>query len=346
MPRLVAHELLTRIGAGLFEAVGASAHEARVTATNLVCSSLLGLDSHGVLRIPEYLNLVRGGAIIPGAAITVQHQSQTAAIVDCGLNFGPVGAERAMQVAIDIAREHSVACVVTRRCNHAGRLGAYVEAAAKSDLIALATCNSPVHGHFVLPWGGAEPRLATNPIAYAIPASGEPIVADFSTSVVPEGKVRLHQNEGKPLPPGWAVDSAGLPITDPARFYGSPRGSLLPLGGTAGHKGFALGLLVEILGSALAGVTCNDPATGGNGICFIVIDPSVFVALGRFKELVDETIAYMKSSPPAPGFNEVLLPGELEARTRRRRLAEGIPVDDHTWQGIARYAHELKVNLY
>src|SRR5207244_6782686 len=168
-------------------------------------------------------------------------------------------------------------CVITRRCNHVARLGAYVQAAAERNFIALATCNSPVHGHFVLPWGGRQPRLATNPLAYAVPASGDPIVADFSTSVVPEGKVRVYRNEGKQLPPGWAVDASGRPTTDPAAFYGPPRGSLLPLGGPAGHKGFALGLLVELLGSALAGVGPTDPNAGGNGVCCQVIDPTTFV---------------------------------------------------------------------
>ena len=122
-----------------------------------------------------------------------------------------------------------------------------------------------------------------------------------------------------------------------------PRGSLLPLGGSAGHKGFALGLLVELLGSALAGVGSTDPNAGGNGVCFQVIDPAAFVPIDRFKKLVDDTVAYMKSSPPAQGFEEVLVPGEWEFRTRRRRLEEGIPVDEATWQAIQDHTRELKV---
>ncbi len=339
------HERLTGIGAALFEAVGAPSHEALLTSQELATNSLMGHDSHGVMRVPEYLDLVKLGTIIPGARITVQQTSQTTAVVDCGHNFGPVGAHRAIEEAVRIAAEHRVACVIPRRCNHVARLGAYVQAAAEKNLIGLATCNSPVHGHFVLPWGGKEPRLATNPIAYAVPTGADPIVADFSTSVVPEGKIRFYRNEGKPLPPGGAVDAAGLPTTDAAAFYGPPRGSLLPLGGAAGHKGFALGLLVEILGSALAGLACNDPTVTGNGLCFVVIDPSAFVPIDRFKELVDQTVAYLKSSPPAPGFDEVLVPGELEFRTLRQRIVEGVPVDAVTWSAIMGHAEELRVKL-
>jgi uncharacterized oxidoreductase len=342
---LLPRHRLIGIGFTLFEAAGAPADEARLTAEDLVTNSLMGHDSHGVMRIPEYLDLVTQGTIIPGARSTVERTSATTAVVDCAHNFGPVGAHRAMRAALDIGAEHRLACVITRRCNHAARLGAYVQKAAERDFIGLATCNSPVHGHFVLPWGGKEPRLATNPMAYAVPTRGDPIVADFSTSVVPEGKIRMCRNEGKPLGPGWAVDATGRPTTDAALFYGPPRGSLLPLGGSAGHKGFALGLLVELLGSALRGIACTDPKVGGNGLCFLVIDPASFVPIERFKELVDETVAYMKSSPPAPGFAEVLVPGELEFRTLRRRQAEGVPVDPVTWRALQDHARRLKVNL-
>jgi uncharacterized oxidoreductase len=344
LPRLIPQQRLTRIGTALFEAVGAPVHEAALTAADLVTNSLMGHDSHGVMRIPEYLDLVKKKTIVPGSPISVERTSATTAVIDCGQNFGPVGAHRAMATAMDIAAERRIACAITRRCNHVARLGAYVQAAAERNFIALATCNSPVHGHFVLPWGGREPRLATNPLAYAVPTGGDPIVADFSTSVVPEGKVRVYRNEGKQLPPGWAVDASGRPTTDPAAFYGPPRGSLLPLGGPAGHKGFALGLLVELLGSALAGLGPTDPNVGGNGVCFQVIDPAAFVPIDRFKKLVDETVAYMKSSPPAQGFEEVLVPGEWEFRTRRRRLEEGVPVDDASWRAIQDHALELKVD--
>jgi hydroxycarboxylate dehydrogenase B len=345
MSRLVSHPELVRLGTALFQATGAPRHEAALVSTDLVTNSLMGHDSHGVLRIPEYLDLIGEGRIVPGAPIRVERTSATTAIVDCAHNFGPVGARRAVEMAMDIAAEQRTACVITHRCNHVARLGTYVQAAAERGFVALATCNSPVHGHFVLPWGGREPRLATNPVAYGVPTSGDPIVADFSTSVIPEGKVRVYRNEGKQLPPGCVVDAGGRPTIDPTAFYGPPRGSLLPLGGLAGHKGFALGLLVELLGSALAGVGPTDPSSRGNGNWFMVFDPAAFVPLERFKRLVDETIAYMKSSPPAAGFEEVLIAGECEFRTQRRRLEQGIPVDETTWRAIRGHACRLGVDV-
>lgn len=338
-------EVLLVLGAKLFEALGAPADEARTAADGLVTSSLMGHDSHGVMRIPEYIDLVKQGDVVPGAAIAIEQRSTTTAVANCGYNFGAVGAERAMARAIELARQQKTSCVITKRCNHVGRLGAYVQQAADAGVIALATCNSPKSGHFVLPFGGREGRLATNPIAYGVPTRGDPIVADLSTSVAPEGKVRFHRNSGKRLPDGWVLDANGNPTNDANEYYGPPRGGILPLGGSVGHKGFALGLLVEILGSALAGTSSLDEEVVGNGVCFVVIDPSTFCPLDRFRELMDEMVAYVKSSRPAPGFEEVVVPGELEFRTLRERQESGIPVDDVTWEAIERHAAELGVEL-
>jgi uncharacterized oxidoreductase len=285
--------------------------------------------------------MVAEGTIVPGGKVTIGRRTATTAQVDCGLNFGPVGATRAMDVAIELAQESGVACVTTRRCNHVARLGAYVQQAAERGMVALATCNAPISGHFVVPWGGTQGRLATNPIAYAAPTGGDPIVADFATSVAPEGKVRWYRNSGLPLPDGWVQDAGGHPTNDPKALYGPPRGGLLPLGGPAGHKGFALSLLVEILGSALAGFASTDASLGGNGVCFVAIDPRSFVPLDRFRALMDEMVAYVKSSPAAHPGAEVLMPGELEFRTLQTRRAEGIPIDGETWSALCEYAERL-----
>jgi uncharacterized oxidoreductase len=345
MGRLVSSIELSRISSALFQAAGAPAGEAQLVAEQLSTSSLMGHDSHGVIRVPEYIDLVERGTIVPGAAVRVARTAGATAVVDCGWNFGAIGASFAMARAIERAQQHKVACVVTRRCNHAGRIGAYVEQAAEKDLIAIATCNSPRHGHYVLPWGGSQGRLGTNPIAYAVPTHSDPIVADLATCVAPEGKIRVYKNQGIPLPEGWIVDSTGRPTTDPAAFYGPPPGAILPLGGAAGHKGYALGLLAEILGSPLVGRDTADPNAAGNGLCFLVVDPQAFLPIEDFKSLVDATVAYLKSSSPADGQGEVLVPGELEFRTRRKRLTEGIPVDDLTWKAIRECVRRLDVHL-
>ena len=192
---------------------------------------------------------------------------------------------------------------------------------------------------------GREGRLATNPIAYAFPTQGDPILADFSTSVTPEGKIRVYRNRGENLPEGWVQDAQGRPTIDPEQFYGPPRGGILPLGGVASHKGYALGLFVELLGSSLAGLACDDPGTGGNGVCFVVIDPSRFVDLDTYRKLVSETREYMKSAEPAPGVEEVLVPGELEFRARQQRESIGVPVDPVAWQQIVEHAARLGVSV-
>lgn len=345
MSRTWQAETISQAGLQLFVAAGADADQARSAVRSLVTSSLMGHDSHGVIRIPEYLEYLANGSIVPAATATVERTGPTTAVVDCGQGFGAVGAERAVSEAVSIASEQRTACVITRRCNHVGRLGEWVQLAADSGMIALATCNSPIYGHFVLPFGGREGRLATNPIAYAVPTGVDPIVADFSTSVAPEGKVRFHRNEGKPVPEGWILDANGSPTTDPNAFYGPPRGGLLPLGGDVGHKGYALSLLVEILGSALSGIGSQDATVFGNGVCFIVIDPTAFCPRETFCALMDDMVRYMKSSAPAPGFDEVLVPGELEFRALRRRQTDGIPVDDSTLQALLDHGERLGVSV-
>lgn len=344
MSRLFSPRAVSEFGVSLFIAAGARPRDAEATVASLVTSSLMGHDSHGVLRIPEYLGQMAEGKIVTSAEVSIERTGPGTAIVDCGHGFGPVGAQRAIEEGVAIAKEQRTACIITRRCNHVGRLGAWVQEAADQGFLALATCNSPVYGHFVLPFGGREPRLATNPIAYAAPTGGDPIVADFSTSVAPEGKIRFYRNQGQSVPDGWILDSEGRPTNDPNAFYGPPRGGILPLGGSAGHKGFAMGLLVEILGSALAGIGPQDPHVVGNGTCFIVIDPSAFCPLDRFRKLMDETVAYMKSSPSAPGVSEVLVPGELEFRTLRKRRETGIPVDEATLQALHEHCGRLSVD--
>ena len=344
MTGLFRPQSISQLGVALFTAAGTGEYEARAAVASLVTSSLMGHDSHGVLRIPEYLDGIAAGAIVADAPLEVQRTGPTTAVVDCGQGLGAIGAEQVVRAAIEIAREQRTACVITRRCNHVGRLGAWVQLAADHGLVALASCNSPAHGHLVLPWGGREGRLATNPIAYAIPSGGDPIVADFSTSVAPEGKLRFYRNQAKPVPDGWILDAQGQPTNDPNKFYGPPYGGILPLGGAAGHKGFALSLLVEILGSALAGVSRQDPINWSNGVWFTAIDPGAFCPPAEFRRLVDETIAYMKSSAPAPGFTEVLVPGELEFRTKRRREQEGIPVDPTTLEGLRKHGRRLGVD--
>src|SRR5882762_566705 len=178
---IVQAEPMREFAAKIFEACGSPPAEAAIVADHLVTSNLMGFDSHGIIRIPEYVALVKKGGLTPGAAMTVIKETANTALIDFGNNFGQVSAVRAMERAIDKAGSSNVAAVVTQRCGHVGRLGTYTEMAARRGFISLALCNSAKNGHFVQPWGGREGRLATNPMSFAFPVdSADPIVADFS----------------------------------------------------------------------------------------------------------------------------------------------------------------------
>jgi hydroxycarboxylate dehydrogenase B len=327
--------LLKRFTQSVLVASGSPPDEAALISGHLIQANLMGYDSHGVIRICQYIGDVKKGRIVPGASITLKNQTDTTAIVDCGWNFGQVGGYRALQCAIEKAQIHHISMVVTQRCGHAGRLGAYTQAAAEQGFIALGFCNSPPgDGHFVAPWGGREGRLSTNPMSFAIPGGAEPpILGDFSTAQTPEGKLRLYLNQKKPLPDGWIVDAAGNPSNDAADFYGPPRGAILPFGGDLGYRGFALGLLVETLGGLIAGTSSVQPLPG-NGLCLIVINVTAFLPSDTFAALTKELRDHAKSCPPDENHREITLPGELDFRVLQDRTASGIPIDPQTWDQI------------
>ena len=330
----------------IFAACGVPPEEASIVAEQLVASNLMGLDSHGVVRIPQYVGWIRQGTIKPGAPVSIVAEEGGTVVVDCGFNFGQVGGRRAMEVAIAKAEECKVACVVITHCCHVGRLGYFTQMAAEAGMFALACANSSKAGHCVVPYGGLEGRIAPNPMSYAVPGPEHPIVADMALSTTAQGKVVIYRNRGQRLPEGWIIDAAGNPSTDPNELFKDPRGWILPIGGNVGYKGFALLLLAEILGGTLAGHAITDDIPDGtNGVCFIVVDISAFLPVERFRELMGEMVVHMKSAPPAPGFDEVVLPGELDWRILAEREAKGIPIEVVTWQQICEVAKEVGVAI-
>jgi uncharacterized oxidoreductase len=348
MPVRSADELRSA-GERLLAACGASAGEARAVAGELVDASLRGLDSHGVVRLVMYADHVREGKIRPGAPVTIARETAGTVVVDCGSGFGIVGALRMVEIVAAKARGPGIACAASLGLNHVGRLGAYPERLAGLGLFGLAVVNSPRHGHFVSPWGGREGRLATNPLAWSAPTGGAPLVMDMSTSMIAEGRIRILMQEGKPVPEGSMLDAEGNPTTDPKAFYGPPRGTILPFGSPhMGYKGFGLGLLVEILATAFAGVPLTpvgEKEPYGNGLFLLAIDPDAFGGREQFRRLVGDLADHVSSSAPAPGTGGVILPGALERTTRERRLREGIPVADETWRQIREAGRRAGVEL-
>jgi uncharacterized oxidoreductase len=181
-------------GEAIFQAYGVPEADGSLVSRELLRTHLMGYESHGVVRFVEYFADIEGRRVVPGGAFRVVQESEATAVVDCGFNLGIVSAYSALEVAVSKVRTSGVAMIVTRRCNHTGRLGAYPEEAARRGLICVAGAAIPSRGHFVVPWGGAEGRLGTNPIAYAVPTDGDPVLSDFATSVLPEGKVRAARN--------------------------------------------------------------------------------------------------------------------------------------------------------
>lgn len=341
MPKFTAEQLID-LGTRIFSAAGAPAEEAKLVSEFLVRANLAGHDSHGVIRIIEYVNNIERGVIRPGAKIEVFRETPSSAILNGNWGFGQVIAKRAMEIAVEKARERSVGVVCAFNCNHIGRLADYTVIALRNDMIGIAMVNST---RFVAPFGGRDRMLSTGPISFAFPSNLEfPLVVDIATSVVAEGKVRVMLHKGEKIPFGWIIDKDGNPSNDPKDLYDG--GALLPLGGDeAGHKGFGLGLAIEILTGILSGAGCAyEENKRGNGIFFEAINIGEFMPIDEFKRKVTGLIKAIKSSRPRPGFKEIIIPGEPEYLTEKVRLKEGIYVPERTWEEIKSIARKLGVN--
>jgi uncharacterized oxidoreductase len=327
----------------IFAALGVPSGDAAWVARLLVRANLRGHDSHGVIRVPQYAGSIRKGETNPRPAMQVLDDTPTTAILDGDLGLGQVVARRATEVALEKARHQGLAAVGVRRSNHIGRLADYAELAAEQGFVGLVWTNAPT-APSVVPHGGIARRLSTNPLAVAIPGPGGSVAisVDMATSIVAEGKVRVKRNRKEPLPAGWAIDPAGRPVSDPEVFYGPPRAGLLPAGG---HKGTALGLIVEVLGGILSGEGAIGDRTGPvhNGTFLVLIEVARFLPLVDFTGQVSDLVRFVKSSTPAAGVAEVLVPGEPEARSEAHRRAHGIPVEAETWRQIEEIAAELGV---
>jgi len=338
MPTIPAADL-RRLAADLLVAVGARDEDARLVADALIEANLTGHDSHGIIRLLNYCEWCGLGSIDPAARPQVVSRRGATAVVDGGWGWGMVAMTLATETAIELAAEHGIAAVVVRRSNHIGRVAPYVIRIAEAGMIGVAVTNA---NPAVVPYGGKGRVFGTNPIAWAAPrgAGRPPVVHDIATAAVAEGKLRVARAKGEAVLPGLILDGEGRPTVDPEDFYGG--GALLPFGG---HKGSGLSVLVQLLGRGLAGADPGHLAAhrGGNGPVVLAIDVGFFGPPDDFAAEVDALCAEIKATPPAPEFDEVLLPGEPEERTRERRLAEGVPIAERTWDDLLALAAEKRV---
>lgn len=346
MPTFTA-EKLTELASRMFQAAGVPRADADLVARSLVDGNLCGHDSHGVMRVPQYLEFIQKGIYKVNVPLEIFSETPAVIAADGGWGLGQVQAYRLLERMIPKAKSLGIAAGTIRHCGHIGRLGEYAEAAAWEKMAFFAAVNSHGAGRRVSPPGGTEGRISTNPICMGTPTSTAPVVLDFGTSAAAEGKVRVCLQKKEATPEGWLSDSKGLPTTDPSVLYTEPRGTLRPFGGTQAYKGFGLGLLLDLLCGGLSGGACSNPkyplAGQGNTVVFVLFNPALFGGVDHFLTETDGLTSFVRSCPTAEGVPAITLPGDPERLTKQKRQADGIPIPDGTWETIVKAAAELNV---
>jgi len=342
-------ETLRNFASSLFIAAGFLPEEARIVSRSLVDSNLCGHDSHGVIRVSQYVGFLRDKKLFPGVALEKLHETPAMFSADAQWGLGQVQSYRLLEILRPKAKALGIAAGTMKRCGHIGRLGEYAEWAAGHGLAFFATVNSHGSGQRVSPPGGTEGRLSTNPLCLGAPTPSDPLVLDIGTSAVAEGKVRLAFQKGEKVPLGWLLDHKGQPTTDPGDLYKDPRGSLLPFGGPQAYKGFGLSLLLDVLAGGLSGGQCTRKeaqlAAVGNSVVFVLFDIDHFGGKEHFLKESGGLAAFVRSSPTAEGVQAITLPGDPERLTKEKRLAEGIAVAEGVWAQLVKMAQEFKVEV-
>jgi LDH2 family malate/lactate/ureidoglycolate dehydrogenase len=329
---------LKELTACVLETLGASGETSNLVAELLIEANLRGVDSHGIMRIPEYIKYVNLGELIPPNGPRLVRDTITTAIIDGQKGFGQLSGMMAMKIALKKAKTSGVGIVSCYNTTHIGRLADYARLAVENKMIGLLFVKTPAQ---VSPFGGYGRILGTNPVSFGIPAGKEAsIIADFSTSAASEGKIRIKKIRKEELPVGWLLSKQGNSTLNPIDFYEG--GSLLPFGE---FKGYALSLIVEALGGALSGQGVADEFTSTNGVCAVAINIDSFIAFRKFTKSIDELIEKIRNCSPVNRDQAIMLPGEREEIEKKKRLKSGIPLDDSIWTDIERCANKYNVTL-
>ena len=338
---------LTGIARRVFAAAGSAEGEAQIIADHLIEANLKGHDSHGVGLIPNYLDHLANGTVVPNREGRIVSEDGSLIVYDGERAWGQIAARAAVLAGIAKARQTGVAVVALRNPHHIGRVGTYGEICAGEGMVSFHFVNVTDARPAVAPWGGTDARFSTNPICIAMPGPDQdrPIILDMATSAIAMGKVRVARNKGEQLKPGILIDGEGRPTTHPGAMYGQKRGALLTIGE---HKGYALAFICEMLAGALCGSGTMRPerqgaGTATNGMLTIVIDPSRLIDREWLRNEIAAMTAYITASPPRNPEAPVLIPGDPERANRARRLKEGVPIDDETWREIAAAARTVNV---
>ena len=342
--------------AAIFAKAGTSQEEGARIAHHLIGANLAGHDSHGVIRVPRYVIWLENGSVVAGRTPEVVKESATHAVLDGGYGFGQTIGPLAVDMGIAKAKEAGMAVIALRNSGHIGRIGDWAERAAAAGLVSIHFVNV-AGGELVAPFGGVSRRFSTNPMCVGAPQPGtDPLILDFATSTVAEGKVLVASNGGKPLPAGALVDPDGTLSTNPEAIYGPIAGTSVrdsangagALRAFGDHKGSGIAFMCEILAGCLTGGATSGPIPGGkrgriaNGMLSIYLDPGHFGAT-EFAAAARDYALYVKASRPTAEGSEVLVPGEPEARTRQVRQRDGIPLQTGTWNAILETADRVGV---
>jgi len=323
---------------------GIPSADAHLVSSLLVKAELRGYAGHGVIRVPQYLQFVENKIYDLNAAPAVEREGKITAVVDGKHYIGQVAAHMAMRMAIHKAKEHGAGIVCVRRAGHTGRLADYMEMATQQGLIGMGAVS--VGSATTTLYGGMKAITGTNPMAFGIPARhGKAIILDFATASMSMGEIQKRVAQKEPIPDGTLLDGNGKPTNDFKSFRGPPRGVFLPFGG---YKGSGVALVTEILGGLLSGNGLGKQwwekgGHGINGVFLQALAVEEFQPLDSFYDRVDELIAFIKSSQPALGFSEIMLPGEAGRRREELQLIRGVEVDDRTWAELIEIAADLGV---
>jgi len=342
--------------AEIFTKAGCSAAEGKRIAHYLTQANLVGHDSHGVIRVPRYVEALKAGTVLADQTIDKVIDTPVLAVVDGKYGFGQTVTPQAVQLGIDKAKQSGVAVIALRHSGHLGRAGDWAEMAAAAGLISIHFVN--VAGSLlVAPFGGVERRISTAPFCVGVPMPNgqQALILDFATALVAEGKVLVASNGGKKVPDNAMIELDGRMSGDPTTLYGPIAGTSarLPQNGKGAirtfgeHKGSGLAFMCEILGGALTGGgTCGPgPRQLANGMLSIYMSPDFFGSDHAYAEEARNYIEFFKSAKPATPGGEVLIPGETEARNRADRTKNGVPLQDDTWAAIQAAAKSVGAEI-
>jgi hydroxycarboxylate dehydrogenase B len=342
--RVFEADRLVQVGETLLVAAGSPPSVAERVTALLVQSERMGHSSHGVLRIPSYVGQITQGRLVPTAETVIVADNTTTTVMDGGWGFGQISALDATEHSIARARSSGTSVTGVYHINHVGRLGDFTEMAARAGMVAFAFSGGAPTGSTgnVAPFGGRQAVWGTNPLAIAIPATDRVFSLDFATSVIAWGKAAAARARGVQLEGEFLLDAAGRPTRDP--WVLEQGGAIRPFGE---HKGYALAFAIELLAGALVSAAAPDLADGEihNGLLLFVLDPAALSPRDRFHAAVAAIFEKVKASPPADGFDEVMIPGEPELRSVAAAASDGITVPQAVVDELTRLGSTLGVNV-